>query len=117
MDQNTMTNCPQCPRRCPIEAVSCERGEELVRRIKAGEPLDLSGLRESQERRHRDRHGHGKHDGHGRPDKNTLEGLLMICGHTLHHGEKKRAELFAGLTGSEQQELKVLLAKLVNSWE
>ena len=41
----------------------------------------------------------------------------MICGHTLHHGEKNRAELFAGLSGSEQQKLKMLLTKLVDSWE
>lgn len=114
MDQQTITNCPQCPRNCPIERVSCERGEMLVKKIKSGEPIDLESMAKKHGGHHHDGHGHGKH---GRPNKNTLEGLLAICGHTLHRKSGDGTNLFAVLDTDEQDTLKTLLSKLVDSWE
>ena len=101
-----LTNCPQCLRHCPADALSCGRGKAFF----AGEQ-DI-GDRSHHEHDHERR----EHGPHGRPDKYTLEGLLMICGHHLHHGGADDLS-FAVLSANEQEELKLLLTKLVDSWE
>lgn len=42
---------------------------------------------------------------------------MRVCGHYLHHNGGEGEELFAALNGAEQESLKGLLKKLVDSWE
>lgn len=72
-------NCPNCGRHCPIDAVSCPRGEDFVRRALSGE-LDAEALsgearqdggfaHEHGESHHEhgdwEHHSHGAHGHHG----------------------------------------------------
>lgn len=100
-----LTNCPQCPRHCPTDALNCGRGKAF-----------FAGEQDTGDRPHPEHdHEHRERGPHGRPDKNTLEGLLMICGHHLHHGGTDDLS-FAALSTDEQEKLKALLIKLVDSW-
>ena len=65
---------------------------------------------------HHHGHGHGPHGG-SMPAPDSLEGLLLRCGHALHHGGHGQKDLFAGLTQQEQDDLRGLLPKLVGSWQ
>ena len=53
-------NCPNCGRHCPIDAVSCPRGQAFVEKLLRGEAVHeesfASGHGEAYER-----HGHGEH--------------------------------------------------------
>lgn len=120
---NDMTNCPLCPHHCPIDSPSCERGQSLVEKLKAGENVDIESLR--KERGHGE-HGHGEHGergrgehGHGehKRDRESLEGLLRECGHALHHRDGSDTAMFGALSAEEQDALKSLLKKLVESWD
>lgn len=109
---NELSNCPQCSRHCPVDALSCGRGRSYF-----GQENGVS--EQGQGRDGRDHENRGSHDGyaghHGKQDKSTIEGLLRICGHTLHHGGGN-GDLCAALSDSEQMQLKELLTKLVESW-
>jgi len=107
-----LTNCPQCPRHCPVDALSCGRGRAYFQ----GNENEQSGNMEAHER---GAHGHGKHEHERRGplDKESLPGLMRICGHTLFHRSGDDVDLFAALSAQEQEQLKTLLKKLVASWE
>ena len=92
-------NCPNCGRHCPIDAVSCPRGQAFVEKLRRGEPLDeeipAPGHRESHDRRGRGEHGrvrdfhsHGEHgtgrDFHGYDEHG--EGRESNCRHGEGHG-------------------------------
>lgn len=84
--KNTLPNCPRCGRHCPIDAVSCPRGKELVESILSGEMTieealggpegarEGHGPREGGRPRHRDMgefgegRDEGRHHAHGRMD-------------------------------------------------
>ena len=106
--------CPCCPRGCSLSALSCGRGREDAERLAAGE-TPAAG----QEHGDHHGHGHGSHGGHSgpMPAPDSLEGLLLRCGHALHHGSHGQKDLFAGLTQQEQDALRGLLQKLVGSWQ
>ena len=55
----TMTNCNQCPKGCPLTNPGCGRGERLARELRGEEPLP-------REEQHHGRHGHGHHHDHHR---------------------------------------------------
>ena len=107
-------NCPNCGRHCPIDAVSCPRGQALVEKLLHGEPVEEEragadrGHGEGHEHRghgehgeNRDFHSRGEHgegrDFHGRgehghcrreiPDDGSLASALHHCMHLLRHGE------------------------------
>ena len=102
--------CPCCPRGCSLSAPSCGRGREYAERLAAGEPPAA----EQAHGGHHHGHGHGPHGG-SMPAPDSLEGLLLRCGHALHHGGHGQKDLFAGLTQQEQDALRGLLQKLVGS--
>lgn len=103
---DNLTNCPQCPRHCSVDALSCGRGKAF-----------FADKQDTGDRSHHEyNHEHRERGPHGRPNKSTLEGLLMICVHHLHHGGADN-QSFATLSVAEQEELKALLTKLVDSWE
>lgn len=104
-----LTNCPLCHNHCPIDEPNCGRGRALAEQIKSGVPVDPDALTKQSE------HGHDR-DLRGRKDRDSLEGLLRECGHTLHHGERHSEELFSALNDEEQAILKQLLQKLITSW-
>ena len=105
-----ITNCPLRPNHCSIDSPRCGRGKELAEKLKSGEPIDLDALRKEHD------HGEHGHGGHGPRDRESLEGLLCECGHVLHHGNKSGKELFAALSAAEEETMKGLLRKLVESW-
>ena len=110
-------NCPNCGRHCPIDAVSCPRGQAFVEKLLSGEleasPAesrehgewhehgDWHGRGEDRERserhgrgegsEHGERHGHGEGREHGSrhefTDDGSLASLLHQCMHTLRHGD------------------------------
>ncbi|MGM9651313.1 MAG: hypothetical protein ACI3VX_05175 [Faecousia sp.] len=51
------------------------------------------------------------------PDLNTTSGLLMACGHALHHQSRGSTDPFEALSQAEREELEGLLNKLLHSWE
>jgi len=105
-------NCPQCPRHCPADALSCGRGRAYFDQENDA-PKQGHGHGEHD---HKNRGSHEEHgDHHSKPGKNTVEGLLRICGHKLHHGGVD-GDLCAALSEGEQKQLKELLTKLVESW-
>ena len=61
--KNIMPNCVNCGRRCPIDDLHCERGQEMVERILSGEAAPEEYIKKAEERRkehgeeHKDRHG------------------------------------------------------------
>lgn len=108
---DTMTNCPQCPRHCPADALSCGRGRAFFGQESTGQ-----ADHERHEHKDFDRpHPHGENGHHVKPDLETLEGLLSVCGHALHHGRGESVD-FTALSQEEQLQLKTLLKKLLESW-
>lgn len=87
-------HCDQCENLCPIDALRCGRG----RRHFGLEP-------EGGDRREQGRQMPG----------GTL-GLLMQCGHFLHHSGADGADLSA-LNATEQAELERLLTVLLTDWK
>ena len=61
--------CPNCPKRCPLSAPGCGRGERYVRELR-GESVpegpahegERRGHGEGQGGRHGERHGHHEHE-------------------------------------------------------
>lgn len=118
----TMENkkvCTQCHNQCPVDALKCGRGKAFF-----GEEGKMAADRggEGNGREGHGGNGHGK-DGHGRgpsfnPD--SLYGLMRGCGHYLHHSQGNgcpdESVLFGALDEQERDELKRLLAKVLNSW-
>ena len=49
------------------------------------------------------------------PEPDSLEGLLLRCGHRLHHGGPDQCSLFSALTPDEQELLQRLLQKLLRA--
>ena len=101
---DNLSNCPQCPKHCPVDALSCGRGRAYF-----GQSV------ENQQQEGHDEHRRGEHDNHGKPNLDSLEGLLRFLGHSLHHGGVE-GDAFASLSADEQEQLKGLLKKLAESW-
>lgn len=60
--------------------------------------------------------GHHHHGDKGRFPKDSLMGIMLRCGHILHHSEDKDPEKFFGsLTQEEQDQLKALLTKVLEA--
>ncbi|MBD5475022.1 MAG: hypothetical protein HDR17_03410 [Lachnospiraceae bacterium] len=85
--------CDQCNNHCPVDSLGCNRGRKAF------------GMELDEEREH---HHHGK----GHPE--GVIGLLMQCGHRLHHGTVEADELLSKLTVEEQKVLEGLLTKLLS---
>ncbi len=89
-------HCDQCENQCPIDALQCGKGRKLF----------------GQEEERPSREG-------GRRNREMPEGalgLLMQCGHVLHHGGAANADLSA-LNPEEQTELERLLTVLLTDWK
>lgn len=86
-------HCDQCENQCPIDALKCGKGRKHF------------GLEPA-----------GGGEGHGREMPQGPIGLLMQCGHMLHHGGAE-GDLLAALNEQEQAELERLLGKLVADWK
>lgn len=87
-------HCDQCENQCPIDALQCGKG----RRHFGLAPED------------------GGREHHGRELPGGALGMLMKCGHFLHHGGADGADLSA-LNAGEQAELERLLTVLLTDWE
>lgn len=96
-----MQYCDQCDNHCPANALKCGRGRRHF------------GLENVNNGQHMAQH-HGKH-GHSLPDGPL--GLLMQCGHVLHHGGTTGENLLSALTLQEQAELERMLKVLLADWE
>lgn len=121
-----------CPRGCDKDALSCGRGKAYFQAHE--NPMQDTSNVAQEPKQDATSHNHHEHGGHhGRKDsgrghhhmaqfpKDSLESLLMQCGHHLFHAARKGEELNAneivkGLSSSEQEELKALLSKLIASW-
>lgn len=84
--------CDQCENRCAIDALQCGRGRRHF-----GLEQENSGREE-------------------RKMPGGALGLLMQCGHILHHGGAEGADLSA-LNDQEQAELERLLTVLLSDWK
>ena len=105
------TNCPQCPRHCTADALSCGRGRAFF-----GQESSMQEDHEEHEHRGFDHpYSYGERGHHAKPDLETLEGLLSACGHTFHHGKGESVD-FTALSLEEQLQLKTLLKTLLESW-
>ncbi len=80
MENTQIQNCPCCPRHCPIDAVSCHRGEEIVEKIKNGETIGP----EAYQKEHGQDDTHGGHRHHGSHDHHKDHGEHRSFS---HHGE------------------------------
>ncbi len=61
--KEALPNCPRCRRHCPIDAVSCGRGKELVEKLLSGE-MTLEAAAQPGEGKPREGHSHeGHHHG------------------------------------------------------
>lgn len=83
MENTQIQNCPCCPRHCPLDSVSCHRGEEILEKIRNGETIDPEIYK--KEHRHGDGHGgghrhHGGHDRHKEHREHNASG---------HHNDKE----------------------------
>ena len=119
-ENKELTHCPNCPRHCPKEALSCERG---IRFFDQDEPGD-SGFGSGKD------HHHGHHaEHHGGPrffeseSKNPLVLALSKASAIAEHKSqmmrahgKDEGTMFSVLTEEEQKELSSLLDKLLDQW-
>lgn len=122
----TMENkdvCTQCPNHCPITDLRCPRGRAALGG--QSDQMEEHGGHGSHGRHggphgRRGPHGHGEeagrhHGGHPmnlNPD--SLEGLMSMCGHHLHHrgrrgGQNGILALLAEKESMDQKELQQLL--------
>ena len=61
--KEALPNCPRCGRHCPIGAVSCSRGKELVEKLMNSE-MTLEAAAQPDEGKSREGHSHeGLHHG------------------------------------------------------
>lgn len=87
-------HCDQCENQCPIDDLKCGKGRKHFGLEPAGEG-----------------------EKHGREMPKGPVGLLMQCGHILHHGGAEGDDLLSALDAQEQAELERLLGKLLDSWK
>lgn len=108
--------CPLCSNHCPADNLKCGKGHAYFKNDS-----------KTMENRHFHREYFKGFDGRKRghltvePAKDSLLYLLFGCSHYLHemlHEKKIEDEkvLFAGLDETEQNQLKVLLQKLLARW-
>ena len=109
--------CPNCPRHCPSDQLSCDRGRRYF-------GLEASGDEGHHGEGHR---GHKEHHGGPRfiesdsrnPLVQTLLKASAVAEHKSQmmriHGNDEDA-LFSVLTDEEQKELSSLLDKLLSEW-
>lgn len=64
--KQALPQCTQCGRHCPIDATSCPRGQELVRKLMNGEASLADAVKGGGEKEGRHHHGHhhGEHGEH-----------------------------------------------------
>ena len=88
-ENKELTHCPNCPRHCPKEALSCERGIRFFE-SESKNPLVLALSKASAIAEHKSQmmRAHGKDEG----------------------------TMFSVLTEEEQKELSSLLDKLLDQW-
>ena len=96
--------CPCCPRGCSLSAPSYGRGRAYAERFVTGESSPAGAVCGD--------HRRGPHGG-PMPEPDRLEGLLLRCGHRLHHGGPDQCSLFSALTPDEQELLQRLLQRLL----
>ena len=65
--KNSMPNCVRCGRHCPIDELNCERGQEMVNKILAGEITAEECLKKAEERKK-------AHEGRGCCRRDQAEG-------------------------------------------
>lgn len=85
--QEDVMVCPGCRRHCPVNALSCERGEAYVRRMEAGETEETMDYEETGRKHGRHGHGHCRHE-RGRwqeAEDHSLPGLFHRCSRCLFH--------------------------------
>lgn len=87
--------CDQCENQCPVDALQCGKG----RRHFGLEPAE------------------GGKEKHGRQLPEGPLGLLMQCGHFLHHSGLYGENLLQVLSPAEQAELERILSKLLVDWK
>ncbi len=87
-------HCDQCENQCPVDDLKCGKGRRHF------------GLEPDEG---------GKGHGHSMPEGPL--GLLMQCGHVLHHGGAGGEDLLRALNAGEQAELERLLTALLNDWK
>ena len=119
-----IANCPNCPKGCPKDSLSCDRG----RRFFGLEALEDSGSGHKGDHHHGDGHrfhkGHGEEQGfHGSESGNPLvQALSKASAIAEHKSQKMRMHgkdddsMFDVLTEEERKELSVLLDKLLSEW-
>ncbi len=113
----TITSCPQCPRHCPIESPGCGRGRAFAQSLKnGGSSVTAPSQMEEYGPRGRSPHRHGLHGKHTMPDRSTLSGLILVAGHEILHSGHENEIVLDALTEKEQEQLKLLLNKLLDSW-
>ena len=87
--------CDQCENQCPIDALRCGKGRRHF------------GLDSAD-------------DSKGKPSREMPSGplgLLMQCGHFLHHCGAGEEDLLAALSPQEQAELEQILTILLKDWK
>lgn len=117
---NELDNCPNCPRHCPKEELSCDRGRRFFNMETIGDG--------GKEHHHGDGHRHhGEHKGgisffeceSKNPLVQTLAKASAIAEHKSQmmrlHGKDENT-MFDVLTEDEQKELSILLNKLLDEW-
>ncbi|MGM9660322.1 MAG: hypothetical protein ACI3WQ_06960 [Faecousia sp.] len=87
--------CDQCENRCPVDALQCGKGRRHF------------GLESAED-------GRGAH---GRQMLDGPLGLLMKCGHFLHHGGAEGENLLQALSPADQAELERILTALLSDWK
>lgn len=86
--------CDQCENQCPIAALKCGKG-----------------------RRHFGMESEDDNDKHSRQKPEGTLGLLLQCGHFLHHSGISGDDLMNALHPDEQAELGQLLETLLRDWK
>lgn len=87
--------CNQCEKQCPVDALQCGKGSKNF----GLEPAE-SGKKK-----------------HGWKMPEGPLGILMQCGHFLHHGGADGENLLGSLSPDEQVELERLLTVLLDDWK
>ena len=114
MKNEMETNCPQCPRHCSKDALSCDKGRAYF-------GVEVPGdAREGN---------HGGHGGHGgghfaelesmEPEQMSLAQLLIRCGFIAGKkmSHQNGADIISGLTDEEKSTMQQSLVKLLKAWK
>lgn len=112
-NKDTITNCPQCPKGCPITEPHCPKGRAYA------EQLNQEGYDIEVTEAHHEKHSHGehmheehrKHRHHEQFDPDSLPGMMHRVGHLLFHGNPE--SVIDHLTLEEREQLKTLLGKML----